>query len=923
MKRISIKTRVFILALIPTLIISLLLGTFLITSRINALEQEQRIYAFTLINHIINISRNGLYKNDRHALQDIIDILPDERELESVAVFNKKHEVVAYGGATDPQALAKVLKFDNNTPTTHEHSGTLTLVAPVVIDNLKIYTDNDFSQTTHTDHKQVVGWVAITLSRSKVILEEYQIVLITLMLLTAGLIISMFFAMRTTRFIINPLLHIRNAIKNIENGKLETRINTNTSDELNELEDGINKMAASMQKAHDELQANVEKATYDLKQSLSTIETQNTILASAQKEALEASHIKSEFIANMSHEIRTPMNSIVGYTNLLLETELSLLQRNYLTIIQKSTLNLLNLVNNVLDLSRLDAGQLKLDYIPFDLHDCIEDILCIMSPLANSKQLEFASNIDKKIPRTILSDPLRIKQIIINLVSNAIKFTETGEIIIHATLEKRSHKSNRIRIAVSDTGIGMSPHDQRGIFRAFQQADTSIARKYGGTGLGLAICKKLVDQMGGKIGVESHQDRGSTFWFIFTSEKLAQEDETEKDIFSSQHAYLYEPHPITRQALHTMLSQWGIKVSEFQDVETLSQALITSHQSSTAPFCVIAGINQHHIQNNSASKLIQQLKQQTNAPLIVLTNSSEQAVLEYFKSHGANASISKPVLRKQLFDAISDLTKVSQISTPSPYQSHHIDLSNYNILCVDDNPHNAILVQALLENTKANIVIAHDGLEATSITDAQKFDLILMDLRMPKLDGYEAIKIIRESHSNKNNSTPIIAISAHISDDEQQSLLKAGFNSYLTKPIEKQSLLEAIQRWLHIVQNETITTNNQLQPSPLVIDWKLAIKLAGNKREIAEEMFFLLIKNLPEDVSELKKSYESNDYVELQRRVHKLYGALCYCGAPRLKNAARELEVALKKQWLNEIPSLFNKLTNEIHLVLQEMSATQ
>ncbi len=894
MKGFNIQTRVFFLALVPTLILSILLGVYIIISRIGDLEKELRLNGEVILSEIVNSSRHQLINPNRHALQDLINIVLEDKELESISFFDKNKKLLAYNGNEDPESsdfMGHFIFNTNETPTITASKETITLISPIIV------TKNNFKPS----EKDLIGWAAITLSRTKTDLKEYQVILTTTIFLVFGILVSIMLARHTAKRLTQPIYKMRSAVKKLENGQLETRIHPSSIGEIAELEEGINHMAAALQDGRDELQQNIDQATSDLQLSLETIEKKNIELAEAQKEALEASRIKSEFIANMSHEIRTPMNGIMGFTNLLFETDLTGIQRNYLTTIQKSTLNLLNLVNNILDFSRLDAGQLRLEHTRFDLRDCIEEVVTIMSPLANAKHLDFSALIDDNIPAKMSSDSLRIKQIITNLVSNAIKFTEHGEVVIKARLENKSDQNTTIRIEISDSGIGLPPHDQKIIFRAFQQANNTISKKYGGTGLGLTICKKLIDQMGGEMGVQSEPGHGSTFWFTFTADHLIQDSDLDENApyFNHKTIFLYEPHEFTRKSIKNLLASWNIEVNEFSLAHEMTQPI-----KENEPDCIIAGINQQCINDGSATETLMLIKHHYQGPVLVLTNSSEQPTLEYFIAEGATLSLTKPITRNHLYQAIFQLIDDATHFTKSNVDKsiHHIDLHGKNILCVDDNIQNSNLLKALLHDTGATITLAQDGVEAVERCDQEAYDLILMDLRMPRMDGYEALKRIRSS-SLRNAKTAIVALSAHISRDESADLLELGFNDYLTKPIIKNTLVKTIKKWLifHASsdQQSLVKNKNQL---------------------IAEEMRTLLLKNLPEEFAAIKIAYQQSNQDELLHLVHKLHGAICYCGIPKLKSAIAAFESAIKQHDNAMMTELFIDLEFEILELLKTAS---
>ncbi len=736
-------------------------------------------------------------------------------------------------------------------------------------------------------------------SQAQLLLNEYKSITWTLLILMAAIIISILLAKHISERLTAPLVRMQEVIKKLEKGELESRITINSQGEMEELEEGINNMAEVMQGLRDELQENVDQATSDLKRSLETIEIQNVALARAQKEALEASRIKSEFIANMSHEIRTPMNGIIGFTNLLLESKLTALQRTYLTTIQKSTLNLLTLVNNILDFSRLDSGHVRLESLVFDIRDCIDEVITIMSPLAYAKKLEFVAITDKAVPQKIIGDPLRIKQIMTNLISNAIKFTEMGEVIVRLTVEKNTPNSIKLKFSVSDTGIGLLPKDQKSIFRAFQQADASITRKYGGTGLGLAICTKLVDQMAGKIGLDSTPGEGSTFWVTITAEKVSAQPDDHRLHLPHNRIAFFDTHPLVRASLKNILENWHINTDPHETLELLIDSF---KQERPEVDLVIIGTDPYQAANpDLLTQSYFALRQYYHGPILLLSSSSEQTVEHLFLSDQASFFLTKPVTHAHLYHIIYHLSDVKDNNLKLANSSEDDILRNKNILCVDDNFHNANLIGALLTNSHAFVKIENNSKVALELLKKEKFDIVLMDLRMPLMDGTEILKIIR-AEPNKNQHTPIIAVSAHIADNEYQELIHKGFDDALLKPISKIDLIKSIKRCL-LDQNPLI----EISPTP------------KNVKIVAQEMLELLLHTLKKDFEEIKRAKINNDYENLLQSLHRLHGAVCYCDVPSLRNAIATFETALKKQRFDDIPQLFSQFELEVHKLLNQV----
>lgn len=358
-----------------------------------------------------------------------------------------------------------------------------------------------------------MGYIALELDLSALRLQQYQEVFTALMVLLLGLTLSSLFAYRLMKDVTRPISHMVSVVDRIRRGHLDVRIEGHLLGELDTLKNGINAMAISLSEYHIEMQQSIDQATSDLRETLEQLEIQNVELDIAKKRAQEAARVKSEFLANMSHELRTPLNGVIGFTRQMLKTRLSSSQQDYLQTIEKSANNLLTIINDILDFSKLEAGKLLLENIPFDFTDSLDEVMKLLAPSAHEKGLELTLKVDNRIPTGMIGDPLRIQQVLTNLIGNAVKFTERGNIDVSVELKTDRDESLELQFMVRDTGIGISERQQAQLFQAFSQADASISRRYGGTGLGLVITQKLVSQMGGEISLTSRLHQGSTFWF--------------------------------------------------------------------------------------------------------------------------------------------------------------------------------------------------------------------------------------------------------------------------------------------------------------------------------------------------------------------------------------------------------------------------
>ncbi|MFI4937578.1 MAG: two-component sensor histidine kinase BarA [Candidatus Berkiellales bacterium] len=938
----GIKSRVLFLTLVPTIIISLLLSAYFTGTRIKDLEKSLRDHGYTIALQLAPASEYGVFSGNTATLQRLANETLSEQDVRSVMIFNKDGRLLVHAGYENKNPL-NILSIQEQSHgiAMADTGNSLIFTVPVSIHDVitEDYAYADAPTDLRSDQDTVLGWISIELGRMNTTLRQYQVLFTCSIIVLIGLGISGIFAFRMGRDVTRPILQMAAAVEKIKNGNLDTRIYTNARSELRHLEAGINTMASSLKAAHDEMQQNVEQATADLRQTLEMIEIQNIELEMARKEAETASKIKSEFLANMSHEIRTPLNGVVGFINLLVKTKLTPRQSDYLSTIQSSSTNLLSIINDILDFSKIEAGKLTLDQAPMDIRECVEDALMLMAPNAHEKGLELIPMIYSDVPEKIIGDHLRLKQIITNLVNNAIKFTQEGSVVVRIMLENNMEDKVMLCGSVTDSGIGLSPDVHKTLFQPFSQADASTTRKFGGTGLGLVISKRLVEQMQGEIGVESDLGNGATFWFTFVVKKV---DEPATKIhyhpkLKELRILVYEENPTMRLSLNHLMSSWGIDIIEVTEPNHIADALQYAASEGLPFHMIIVGINRPDPQNEFIDDVIKLATTQYQCRVGVLVNTTEQTLYDKIQHSGAAICLPKPLRRKKLHDELVD-TLISFTEKPKPLltyqpagQEDHSTTpvvkpllsSNLHVLAVDDYPANLKLVATLLEDLGVKVDCATDGFEALELAKEQNYDLIFMDIQMPGIDGIEVTNRLRLREA-PGQHTPIIALTAHALAVEREAVLSAGMDDYLTKPIDEFELERVLYRWakklaskskdrVEIV-SQAVTMNESVT---VPVDWEKTLKLAGNKALLAKEMLKGLIEIIRPTQSNINQSYAKKDFKTMREDVHRLHGACCYCGVPALKAAASQLETAIVKKEEEMISFLMVEFNKEVNRLLQ------
>ncbi|UPR47915.1 two-component sensor histidine kinase BarA [Vibrio cyclitrophicus] len=902
MTRYGLRARVITLTLAPTLIIGLLLSAFFSFNRYQDLEGQVVNTGTSIIEPLAIASESGMKLESRESVRQLISYAhrKNSKLVRSIAVFDERHELfVTSNFHPDFESLT----YPKDKPIPHLSSSnlldnTLILRTPIIAEGQYINSANGQSQAN-----QAIGYIAIELDLSSLRLQQYQEVFSAFLVLILGLGLSGVFAFRLMHDVTQPITHMKNMVDRIRRGHLDVRIEGKMHGELDSLKNGINAMAVSLSEYHVEMQHSIDQATSDLRETLEQLEIQNVELDIAKKRAQEAARVKSEFLANMSHELRTPLNGVIGFTRQMLKTHLSNSQTDYLQTIERSANNLLSIINDILDFSKLEAGKLALENIPFEFQASLEEVVNLQATNAHEKGLELTLKIDPKVPPGVVGDPLRIQQILTNLVGNSIKFTERGNIDISVELRSQSEDNIELQFMVRDTGIGISERQQAQLFQAFSQADASISRRYGGTGLGLVITQKLVSQMGGEISLTSRLHQGSTFWFTLrlSTTDMPMTELIETQCLQGKQLLLIEPNMQAASITQQILTQEGLVVTY--------RSVMPDETTSYDYVLLNLAANQEYQFDTVSGWAIGAKKIAQN--VIIGTPSTELALGEQLMKEVDVQCITKPLSRKKLLQTLVS-NQAPTLIAPA-IETHSEEKLPLTVLAVDDNPANLKLITALLKERVETVISCTSGQQAIDKATETPFDIVFMDIQMPQMDGVTACQNIKKLANNAN--TPVIAVTAHAMIGERDRLLEAGMDDYLTKPIEEHVLQQVLIHWSptseveHIekidpdhpavsaeVDNGPISETEASVHKNIIIDWQAALKQAANKEDLARDMLKMLVDFIPEVYEAADKAIEDSDYPveELIHIIHKMHGSSSYSGVPRLKSVCATIEKELR-----------------------------
>jgi len=908
----SLRARMMILILAPTVLIGLLLSTFFVVHRYNDLQRQLEDAGASIIEPLAVSSEYGMALQNRESIGQLISILHRRHSdiVRVISVYDQHNRLFV---TSNIQQDPGVLKLPSGTAfpkrlSVIRQDEKLILRTPILSES---YSQDESAESDAKTNNNMLGYVALELDLKSVRLQQYREIFISTVMMLFCIGIALIFGWRLMRDVTSPIRNMVNTVDRIRRGQLDSRVEGFMLGELDMLKNGINSMAMSLAAYHEEMQHNVDQATSDLRETLEQMEIQNVELDLAKKRAQEAARIKSEFLANMSHELRTPLNGVIGFTRLTLKTELNPTQRDHLHTIERSANNLLAIINDVLDFSKLEAGKLILESIPFPLRNTLDEVVTLLAHSSHDKGLELTLNIKNDVPDNVIGDPLRLQQVITNLVGNAIKFTERGNIDV--LVEKRAISNTKVQIEVQirDTGIGIPERDQSRLFQAFRQADASISRRHGGTGLGLVITQKLVNEMGGDISFHSQPNRGSTFWFHINLDLNPNvlSDRPVMDCLQGKRLAYVEPNTAAAQSTLDVLSTTPLEVVYSPGFSSLP----VEHYDILLMGIPVTFTGELTMQQERLAKAASM----TDYLLLALPCHA-QINAEELKHDGAAACLLKPLTATRLLPTLTEYCRLNYHAAPIVADESKLPMT---VMAVDDNPANLKLIGALLEDQVQHVELCESGLQAVELAKQMQFDLIMMDIQMPGMDGIRACELIRQLPHQQQ--TPVVAVTAHAMAGQKEKLLSAGMNDYLAKPIEEEKLHTLLLRykpgpaagnWVAPAEAAEITVNENA-----TLDWQLALRQAAGKNDLAREMLQMLVAFLPEIRNKVEEQLVGENPEDLVDAIHKLHGSCGYSGVPRLKNLCHLLEQQLRSGTPeSELEPEFLELLDEMDNVTRE-----